>query len=153
MIRLAKITDLHLITPLFRELDAKHIGSNKDVKRVILNKRYKSLFKNVFKKNSSYILIVNVFEKEIVGFALGKLLKVENSLIFKNQIIGEILYLAIQESYKRKGLGKKMINEIEKRLKDNGAEKIELRVYSFNKEAIPQKNNYKEKYTTYEKYL
>tara|TARA_R110002096_G_scaffold429949_1_gene643331 strand:+ start:12728 stop:13189 length:462 start_codon:yes stop_codon:yes gene_type:complete len=151
-IRLAKFEDLKHILPLFKELDVKHIENNRDMKPVIKNERYKFLFMNVFKENSDFVLVVAEFENIIIGFALAKIIRIKNSLVYKDLSIGEILYVAVDQNHKRKGVGKKIILEIEKMLINKDVNKLEIRVYDFNEEMIPEKIDYKPKLTVYEKY-
>lgn len=151
-IRLAKVTDMKSVYYLLKKLDEKHIRNSKDIKSKIPEERYKSLFDNVYKVDSNFLLIVAEINNKIVGFALGKLTKISNNLILKDQIIGDILYVIIEDKHKRKGIGRKLMEGIEFRLKEKGANKLQLRVYSFNDETVPEKINYKPKYTTYEKY-
>lgn len=151
-IRLARFEDLKYILPLFKELDAKHIDNSRDIKSNITDERYKRLFKNVFTKNSNLILTIAEENKTIIGFSLAKIIIINDSLIFKNLSIGEILFIAVDKSHKRKGVGRKIIADIEERLKQKGVNKFELLVFSFNDEFLPEKINYKAKYTVYEKY-
>jgi ribosomal protein S18 acetylase RimI-like enzyme len=152
-IRIAKAEDVKQILPIFRELDAKHSSNNKDIRNVIHENRYKSIFQDIFKEESNLILTVVEIEEKIAGFALGKLLSIHNHLMLRDQVIGEILYFAIDVNFKRKGIGRVLMNDIEERLIHSGANKLELRIFSFNEEPLPEKINYKSKYTVYEKYL
>lgn len=151
-VRLAETKDIEQILPLFRELDIKHSNNNKDLRTLIPKERYNNIFQDVFKTNSNLILSIVEIEEKIIGFAMGKLLRIDNNLILKNQMIGEILYLVIDVNSKRKGLGTVLMNDIEERLINGGANKLELRVFSFNDEPLPEKIGYKPKYTVYEKY-
>ena len=112
-IRLAKFEDLKHILPLFKELDVKHIENNRDMKPVIKNERYKFLFPtpflfmNVFKENSDFVLVVAEFENIIIGFALAKIIRIKNSLVYKDLSIGEILYVAVDQNHREKESEKK----------------------------------------------
>jgi len=152
-IRIAKRSDLEYILPLFKELDTKHVESSKDVKSTIPKERYGLMFNKIFKKDSTFILTIAIENDEVLGFALGNVRKVENRLIFVDQVIGEILYVTVKEKYKRRGIGKKIMQDLEFRLKKRGVNKFELKVFGFNKETIPEKINYRVKYTIYEKYF
>lgn len=151
-IRLGEIKDLNSIMPLFKELDNKHIRNSKDVREEISNNRYKSIFKAIFERNSNWVLTVTEIDSKVIGFAIGKTSTIKNHLIFKDAIIGEIIYVAIDKTYKRQGIGVQIMEDIERRLKSNGADKFELRVFNFNDETLPEKIKYKVKYVVYEKY-
>lgn len=152
-IRVALPEDVQYILPLFRELDAKHYRNSADVKNDISDRRYLILFENFFKENSN--LIINVAEEDdkIAAFALSKITIIKNNLLFKDSTIGEILYLAVHENYKRKGIGAQIMLDMEDRLRSAGVIRLEAKVFKFNDETIPEKINYKAKYTVYEKYL
>jgi len=152
-IRLANTDDIDQVLPLFVDLDTKHSLNNKDIRSIIPDDRYKRIFQDVFKRESILILTVVEIEQKIIGFSLAKISKIHNNLILKNQIIGEILYIAIDESSKKKGIGRALMNDIEDRLTKRGATKLELRVFNFNEETLPEKLNYQPKYTVYEKYF
>ncbi|MFH7017579.1 GNAT family N-acetyltransferase [Flavobacterium sp. FlaQc-47] len=151
-IRLAETKDIKQILPLFIELDVKHSNNNTDLRTVIPKERYRNIFQDVFKSNSNLILIVVEIEEKIVAFALGKIIKIQNNLLLKDQIVGEILYFAVDVNFQRKGIARVLMHDIEERLKSRGADKLELRIFSFNNEPIPEKINYKPKYTVYEKH-
>lgn len=151
-IRLAEIKDINQILPLFIELDAKHSHHNKDLRTIIPKERYKMIFQEVFKKDSPLLLLVAEIDEKIAAFALGKLLKVQDNLLLKDQTIGEILYFAVGTNFRKKGIARALMADIEKSLLNRGAHKLELRIFSFNNEPLPEKINYKPKYTVYEKY-
>ncbi|WP_428228687.1 GNAT family N-acetyltransferase [Flavobacterium sp.] len=151
-IRIAETKDIKQILILFTELDIKHSNNNKDIRTSIPKERYENIFRDVFKSNSNLILLVVEIEEKIVAFALGKIVEIKNNLLLKDQTVGEILYFAVEVNFQRKGIARILMHEIEEKLKSNGADKIELRIFSFNEEPLPEKINYKPKYTVYEKY-
>lgn len=151
-IRLAKTKDISQILPLFAELDAKHSQKNKDLRTSIPEERYKKIFGEVFKTGSTLLLIVAEIEGKIIAFALGKLLIIKANLLLKDQTVGEILYFTVDINFRRKGIARVLMADIEERLINKGADKLELRIFSFNDEPLPEKINYKPKYTVYEKY-
>lgn len=151
-VRLAETKDIKQILPLFIELDTKHSKNNKDIRDIIPKERYKNIFQDVFKTETNLILTVAEIEEKIVAFVLAKILKIQNNLLLKDQTIGEILYFAVAKDFQRNGIARILMHDIEVRLKNRGADKIELRIFSFNEEPLPEKINYKPKYTVYEKY-
>jgi len=151
-IRIAEKKDVKAILPLFIELDKKHIKGSTDFKSKIHIDRYKKIFNAVFQKENNLLLTVSIIDNKIIGFVLAKIYEVKNNFVFKDQKKGEIVYIAINHKNKREGIGRKMIEDIEVRLKAKGASKIEIRVYSFNTEMTPEKFNYVPKFTVYEKF-
>lgn len=151
-IRLAKREDCPFILPLFKELDAKHSRNSIDVKEEIHVDRYNILFANAFKDDSNLILSVAEENNLIIGFALAKITHIRNNFILKDSVIGEVLYVAVNEQNKRNGIGRHLMADMENRLLSKGIDKFELRVYNFNDETLPEKINYKPKFTVYEKY-
>lgn len=153
IIRPALPSDVQSILPMFKELDAKHYENCADVKNEISDKRYFILFDNYFRQNSN--LIINVAEEDdkIIAFALSKITVIKDNLLFEDSVIAEILYLAVDKNCKRRGIGALIMSDMEDRLKSKGVVRCEARVFSFNDETIPQKINYKPKYTVFEKYL
>lgn len=151
-IRLAKKQDFKNILPLFKELDLKHSKNSNDVREKIPEERYKRIFQSIFNEKTDYVLTVVEDYNIIIAFALGKIITLKNNLVYKNNNIGEILYVIVKDEYKMIGIGKKLMADLEVRLKSNGAKKLELRVYNFNKETLPEKVGFKPKYTVYEKH-
>ncbi|KVV16344.1 GNAT family N-acetyltransferase [Flavobacterium sp. TAB 87] len=153
IIRLATPADVPSILPLFKELDAKHYENCADVNKEISDKRYFILFDNFFRQNSN--LIINVAEEDdkILAFALSKMTVIKDNLLFADSVIAEIFYLAVDKNFKRRGIGALIMSDMEDRLRSQGVVRCEARTFSFNDETIPQKINYKPKYTVFEKYL
>ena len=99
------------------------------------------------------LISVAEIEKQIVGFSLGKLILIRNNILFVDQNIGEVLYVVVKEEFKKKGIAKALMNYLENSLKGMGANKLELKVYNFNKEVIPESVGFMQKFTIYEKGL
>lgn len=73
------------------------------------------------------LFIVAVRCDEIVGYAVG-LLRIDN--------IGHIVSIAVANKYRRRGIGKRLLQELERRLKDKGAKRFRLEVRVSNRIAI-----------------
>ncbi|WP_055448322.1 GNAT family N-acetyltransferase [Lacinutrix mariniflava] len=149
-IRKGKDSDISQIINLFKILDLKHIKNQNDFKQFINLERYTYLIDKCLKEQDYFLIIAENSDK-LIGFGIGRLLQIENHPFLKNKKIGEILYLVIDEEFKLNGYGKNILKTLENQLKLKGAESFELRVYNFNKEAQPEKVNYKKKFTIYEK--
>lgn len=150
-IREVEKKDLKEIIRLFKELDGKHIKNRIDFKPTIEINRYKRILKTVF-DDKNYIMIVAVLGNKVIGFSIGKIYEVKNNFVLLDQLIGEILFIVVENIFKRKGIGKLLIIELESKLLKLGANKLEIKVFDFNKEMIPEKFQYLKKITIYEKF-
>ena len=111
-IRLAKKQDFKSILPLFQNLDIKHSKNSNDVREKIPVERYKRIFQNIFKEKTNYVLTVTEDNNIIIAFALGKIITIKNSLVYKNNSIGEVLYVIVKDEYKMNGIGLVNVREI-----------------------------------------
>lgn len=73
------------------------------------------------------LFIVAVRCNEIVGYAVG-LLRIDNT--------GHIVSIAVANKYRGRGIGKRLLQELERRLKDKGAKRFRLEVRVSNRIAI-----------------
>jgi ribosomal protein S18 acetylase RimI-like enzyme len=150
VIRLGLESDFKKVIKLFQILDKKHSKNRNDFKKSIDQKRYTDILEKC-NSQTNYILTVAEKDNKIIGFGIGKVHKVENHPFLKNQIIGEILYLIVTDEFKQKGIGRSILEYLEAQLIIKKADRLELRVYNFNKEAYPERLNYEKKFTIYEK--
>ena len=85
----------------------------------------KEYFLEVFKKWPEGFLVAKI-NKEIVGYAIGE----------KNENSGLIISVAVKKEWRRRGIGKKLIEKLLENFKKEGIKKIFLHVREENKEAI-----------------
>lgn len=138
-IRLANFQDLNTVLPLFKELDAKHIVNSRDFRANINEERYRLIFKRALNKESNLIFTVAEMNETVIGFVLSKIVYIRNNYVFSDKTIGEINYIIIQENFKKRGIGKLLLEDMEERLSAKGVSKIEIRVYDFIKELLLEK--------------
>ena len=82
----------------------------------------------------SYFLLATL-EEDVIGYILGEKKLGERSIINKNaEAYLEINDLYVQKGFRGRSVGKKLIEEIEKRAKKDGIKQIQL--YSANKDII-----------------
>lgn len=81
-------------------------------------------------RNSNSISLIAKDEENIVGFIIG-VLSVENG-----DLVGHILTIDVSLSHRRKGVGIKLLHEIEKIFKDRGAKICRLEVREDNVAAL-----------------
>ncbi|MBE7633167.1 GNAT family N-acetyltransferase [Tenacibaculum finnmarkense genomovar ulcerans] len=149
-IRGAEKKDLKEIVNLFKLLNSKHQSNRKDFKSSIELDWYKHVLKKSY-ADKNYIILVAESNNKIIGFIIGKIYLIKENLLLKNNTIGEILFINVLDNYKKQGVGKKLIEKTEFKLRENGATTLEIRVYDFNKEMFPEKFNFSKKLTVYEK--
>ncbi|MEM2880621.1 MAG: ribosomal protein S18-alanine N-acetyltransferase [Candidatus Methanomethylicaceae archaeon] len=98
----------------------------------------KPLLKAFFYHPGAYI--VAVVRGKVVGYAIG---------IIRFRSLGHIISIAVEKDFRGKGIGKKLLHELIKRLSGMGAKKIRIEVRESNEIAI---NLYKKTgFTTKEK--
>lgn len=150
IIRSIEKRDETAVSKLLELLYLKHAQNREefDQSKTLISsiKLIKSALKNPF-----YSVRVAENENATIGVAIGRTSKIENHSLYKDHIVGQILYLIVDEKYKLQGVGKQLMTHLECALMELGAEVLELRVYGFNQEAMPTQVGYKTKYTVYEK--
>ena len=150
LIRSGLQTDFKDVIELFKILDGKHIRNRNDFKDLIDQRRYTDLLNKCHKAINHYLIVAEA-DNRIIGFGIGRVNIIENHSFLKNQKIGEILYLMVSDHHKKNGVGKSILENLETKLKGKEIERIEMRIYDFNKEAYPEKASYNKKFTIYEK--
>jgi len=85
----------------------------------------KEYFLEVFKRWSEGFLVAKI-NKEIVGYTIGE----------KNENSGLIISIAVKKEWRRKGIGRKLIEKLLENFKKEGIKNIFLHVREENKEAI-----------------
>ncbi len=149
-IRQGKYSDRDQIVSLFGDLDLIHIENQNDFKSPPNIQRHNELIERCL-NHKNYCLSIVELNSKIIGFGIGRLIQIVNHSYLIDKKIGEILYLIIDQEFKNKGYGKSLLEHLEGGLRNIGAERLELKVYDFNKEAFPEKANYHKKSTIYEK--
>ncbi|MDU4938097.1 MAG: GNAT family N-acetyltransferase [Clostridium sp.] len=67
---------------------------------------------------------------------MASIKEVSNQPVLKDRRVGHLDVLCVDEMYRKRGIGKKLCDEIIFRLREKGVVSLELMVWSFNKEAI-----------------
>lgn len=151
-VRSGKASDVSQIISLFKILDLKHIENQTDFRYSPNIKRYYELMEACL-KDQNYCLSISEIDGILIGFGIGRLKNIINHPYLIDKKVGEILHLIIDEEYRLKGYAKNILDDLEEKLKLRGAERFEMKVYNFNKEACPEKANYERKYSIYEKLI
>lgn len=73
-------------------------------------------------ENSKEIVVVALWEKEVIGFVCGQYFK---SFCYEN-LSGEVTELYVKEQFRRKGVAKSLISFLEKELNSMGVKEIKI---------------------------
>lgn len=132
-IRLAKYDDCDKLVSLIDELYIYHVDFSENFK---MNNDHFNLTKNILVEkienpNSDIIICIN--DNDIIGMIILSYSIYERFYIEKRGYIYETI---INEKYRKKGIGSKLINEAFIWFKNKNIDNIELQVSSSNKEAV-----------------
>ena len=89
--------------------------------------------------DSNSVILVSKVKDEIVGFVVGK------TYMDKKPATGQILTIDVSPKHRRKGIGQRLLQEIEKTFKDKGVKSccLEVRENNFVALSLYQKFGYK----------
>ena len=93
-----------------------------------------SIIESMIKDENAKILVAKI-ENKVVGFACLCVQKKERKG-YKVNKIGYIYNLGVDEKYRRKGVGKKLVESAINYFRENGCEAVDLNVFWFNQEAL-----------------
>lgn len=131
------LSDLSEIITLWKKqyvyhhsLDAEYYVSDSK----LLGKSFKKYLTKAIKENKPYILVARVNNK-IVGFVT---FNKETADYFDTRIkeYGEVIELFVESSYRNKGAGKGLMQEVERHLSKLGLTHVKLQSSTFNKSAL-----------------
>ena len=86
--------------------------------------------------NSNNIYLVAELENEIVGICFSNIKERSNNKIMKDRKFLHIENICIDKKHQKKGIGKKLYNQIIQLAKEKNIKNIELMVWEFNENAI-----------------
>jgi len=134
-IRFANITDIENILSLEEEIYKTHLNKRPDLidetKRLF---NYNSIKYRIENDNGKIFLLEDENYK-IIGYCITMLNEIINHQVFKDMKSLLIEDLYIDEKHRRKGLGKKLFEEVKKYGKEKNVNFIELDVWEFNQNA------------------
>ena len=132
-IRLAKVNDIENIINLQVQTFEIHLKARPDwFKETPLNFDY---IKNMIEAKDGDIFIAEENNK-IIGYCIIYIRKYKDHAIFEDMENIEIDEMCIDENYRKKGIGKKLFDQVKIYGKGINAGSIELQVWDFNKDAI-----------------
>lgn len=133
MIRKANISDFKKIHSFATSLLDQHKSVRPDIfcdGEALTLDEYKMML-----EDGSMITLVYESNDEVMGFINARIFTYDNPLLRKIRSC-HINDLYVEEKHRQKGIAKKLIEKLSDHLKELHVQKIELRVWSFNKSAI-----------------
>jgi ribosomal protein S18 acetylase RimI-like enzyme len=133
-VRFASEEDFENLFNLYKQLyilEARLDNNLKDFEEVEENLR--KYVQRCLKKEN-YIVLIAEKDSKILGFIIIAIR--EYTKVCKKQKFGYIDAIFVKEDSRKKGIGRKLLNEAEKFLKEQKIHSLELDIYEGNKEAI-----------------
>ena len=134
IIRKAKPNDFSGVHKLIMQVHKLHVSKRNDIYKDIDPMNFEE-FKTEL-SNSNNIYLIAEFENEIVGICFSQIKEILNNKIIRNRKILHIEDICVDENYQKKGIGKKLYNQILELAKEKNIDDIELMVWGFNENAI-----------------
>jgi len=131
-IRTANLTDIEKI--LFLENQVFELHSKARPDWIGKNPLTYDSIKNTIESNNGKIFIAED-NNEIIGHCIINIREIKNHHMFNDMKNIEIDDLCVDEKYRKKGIGKKLFEEVKTYSKQNGINFIELMVWEFNENA------------------
>lgn len=136
-IRKPNLKDLPQLIPLWQKQYAYHHDLDSDYyvsNSAQLDEKFKKYLTKAIEKDDPYILVAEK-EGKLVGFVTYE--KAEADYFDTNFTEhGDILELFVENTYRKKGIGKLLMDTVEKIFKDQGLDIINLQCSTFNKNAL-----------------
>lgn len=126
--------DYPFIDSCMQELHTLHVNARPDLYAPLEHPYSEQDFLNII-EDKNFLTVAAVNETNtIMGFGIATL-KEKSGMItdFKTAYIDDIF---VCPEYRRKGLAKKIYEELERRAKEQGAKRIDLMVWAFNEPAL-----------------
>ena len=134
IIRKAKLNDFQGVHKLIMQVHKLHVSKRDDIYRDVDPMNFEE-FKTEL-SNSNNIYLIAELENKIVGICFSQIKEILNNKIMKNRKILHIEDICVDENYQKKGIGKKLYNQIVELAKEKNIDNIELMVWGFNENAI-----------------
>ena len=131
-IRTASITDIEKILFLGNQVFKIHSKARPDwIEKQPIHYDY---LKNIIEENNKKIFIAEK-NSEIIGYCIVCICEIKNHPIFHDMTNIEIEDLCVDENHRKKGVGKRLFEEVVIFAKNINAQFIELIVWEFNQNA------------------
>lgn len=134
IIRKAKISDFQGIHNLIMQVHKLHVNERNDIYKDVDPMDFEEFRTEL--SNSNNIYLIAELENEIVGICFSQIKEISNNKIMKNRKILHIENICVDENHQKKGIGKKLYEQIVQLAKEKNIDNIELMVWGFNENAI-----------------
>lgn len=133
-IRKAVWEDLSNIKEIKKEAHGLYVNERPDIYQES-ELLYTEHFLKSFFKNGQKVILVALFEKEVVGYGFIECINVQLPMMIERQY-AYIHDFAVSEKFRRQGIATRLLSSITEYARENGASRIELAVHLFSREAI-----------------
>ena len=135
-IREARSEDKKELIEILKQAQELHCKNRPDIFKKVTKKDVESEVIEVLESEDRK-MIVAVNDKEMAcGLVIFRIKEVENHINLKNAKILYVGKIVVDKKYQRQGVGRLLIQEINKIAKKLKCNRMELSCWSFNKEAI-----------------
>lgn len=129
------LQDYEKILEMLNDLHVEHVSHRPDIylpsQEAISHKEFSEIV-----CSSEYIARVAVSEQEIVGFAVGKVKMTPEDPLIKSHKTVYIDEIYVLPAFRKNKVGKELLSCLEAVADEINADRIDLNVWSFNKDAI-----------------
>ena len=139
IIRKAETSDFQGVHKLIMQVHKLHVNERSDIYKDIDPMNFDEF--KIELSNSNNIYLVAEFKSEIVGICFSQIKELSNNKIMKDRKILHIENICVDENYQKKGIGKKLYEQMVQIAKEKNIDNIELMVWGFNENAINFYNN------------
>lgn len=135
-IREMKLSDFESANKIYFEIDELHRIAHPELFKKTDDKgRTTEYIKNLFDNENAKVFVAEIND-ELVGLAECYIKEAPDYPILQQRKWVLIDSIAVIESHRGKGIGKLLFERIKNWASENGVKRIELKVYSFNKNAM-----------------
>lgn len=134
IIRKANIKDFEQVHDLVMQVHKIHVENRDDIYKNIDPIDYNTFEEELL--NTDNIYLVAEYNSRIIGFCFAEIKSIFNNKIMKDRKIIHISDICVKKENQKKGIGKKLYNEILKIAEELKIDSVELMVWGFNDNAI-----------------
>lgn len=132
-----KVEYLESIHELYKEIDNLHHESIPSIYKKSYNRADINSHIQKINNDDNQKIVVAIDENcLVVGFGEYNIKEVKDNKVFEDRRYVNISCIVVRDGFKRKGIGRLLLDYIENESKANGINSIELMVWGFNIDAI-----------------
>ena len=135
-IRKAEVNDKEQIVELLMQMQGLLCKNRPDIFKEKTKRETEKEFDETIENKERNIIVVVNNDNKICGVCIFKIKEIKDHPNLKDAKILNIGKIGVDENYRRKGIGKLMMKEMEKVAEKLNCDRIELNCWSFNEGAI-----------------